>query len=200
MPHGGNREAPHRVGRVVVYQGWRFGQEPRAARAVAGAVGRSRCPDAAVRAENPVHRSDQQSCTSRRPAVMITDHVPAVRIPPDHAGGRMAAAVAAGGGVADRRYLDPAPPARRTATAAAAPPERELGVPGPLAALLGVIPKARRHGLRLLAPPHPILRGPRAIARRRGPARSIRGKIARPPTRRNIPALVLRLARENPEW
>src|ERR1017187_5329708 len=95
MPHGGTREAPHRVGRVVVYQGWRFGQEPRAARAVAGAVGRSRCPDAAVRAENPVHRSDQQSCTSRRPAVMITDHVPAVRIPPDHAGGRMAAAVAA---------------------------------------------------------------------------------------------------------
>ena len=47
MPHGGTREAPHRVGRVVVYQGWRFDQEPRAARAVAGAVGRSRCPDAA---------------------------------------------------------------------------------------------------------------------------------------------------------
>src|ERR1019366_485105 len=32
MPHGGTREAPHRVRRVVVYQGWRFGQEPRAAR------------------------------------------------------------------------------------------------------------------------------------------------------------------------
>jgi transcriptional regulator with XRE-family HTH domain len=48
-----------------------------------------------VRAENPVHGSDQQSCASRRLAVMITDHVPAVRLPPDHAGGRMAAAVAA---------------------------------------------------------------------------------------------------------
>ncbi len=48
-----------------------------------------------VRAENPVHGSDQQSCASRRPAVMITDHVPAVRLPPDHADGRMAAAVAA---------------------------------------------------------------------------------------------------------
>jgi hypothetical protein len=33
-----------------------------------------------VRAENPVHGSDQQSCASRRPAVMITGHVPAVRV------------------------------------------------------------------------------------------------------------------------
>jgi hypothetical protein len=48
-----------------------------------------------VRAENPVHGSDQQSCASRRPAVMITDHVPAVRLPPDHADGLMAAAVPA---------------------------------------------------------------------------------------------------------
>jgi putative transposase len=48
-----------------------------------------------VRAENPIHGSDQRSCSPSRPAVMIIDHVPAVRLPPDHAGGRTAAAVAA---------------------------------------------------------------------------------------------------------
>jgi putative transposase len=46
-----------------------------------------------------------------------------------------------------------------------------------LAALLGVIPKARRQGLRLLVTPETIVRW-----------------------HRNIKALVLRLARENPEW
>src|SRR6266545_8402820 len=62
---------------------------------------------------------------------MITDHVSAVRVPPDHARGLMAAAVPARAGVEDRRDLDPAPPARGPATAAAAPPEAELGGPGP---------------------------------------------------------------------
>src|ERR1022692_1794157 len=38
------------------------------------------------------------------------------------------------------------------------------------------------------------------ILRRRCAARSMRGKTARPATRRNIKALILRLARENPEW
>jgi len=69
-----------------------------------------------------------------------------------------------------------------------------------LAALLGVIPKARRHGLRLLVTPDTILRWHRDIIRRRWAARSIRGKTGRPAMRRNIKALVLRLARENPEW
>src|ERR1019366_8024147 len=68
-----------------------------------------------------------------------------------------------------------------------------------LAALLGVIPKARRHGLRLSVTPAPILCGHRDIARRRRAARSIRGKTGRPSTRPTIKALVLRLARENPE-
>jgi putative transposase len=68
------------------------------------------------------------------------------------------------------------------------------------AALLGVIPKARRHGLRLLVTPDTILRWHRDIARRRWAARSVPGKAGRPATRRNIKALVLRLARENPEW
>jgi putative transposase len=69
-----------------------------------------------------------------------------------------------------------------------------------LATLLGVIPKARRHGLRLLVSPDTILRWHRDIARRRWAARSMRGKTGRPATRRNIRALVLRLARENPGW
>jgi hypothetical protein len=69
-----------------------------------------------------------------------------------------------------------------------------------LAALLGVIPKARRQGLRLLVTPDTILRWHRDIIRRRWAARSIRGRSGRPATRRNIRALVLRLARENPGW
>src|SRR6266480_1345633 len=69
-----------------------------------------------------------------------------------------------------------------------------------LAALLGVIPKARRHGLRLLVTPDTILRRHRHIVRRRWAARSMRGTTGRPVTRRNIRALVLRMARENPGW
>ncbi len=69
-----------------------------------------------------------------------------------------------------------------------------------LAALLSVIPKARRQGLRLLVTPETILRWHRDIVRRRWAARSMRGKAGRPATRRSIRALVLRLARENPGW
>ena len=69
-----------------------------------------------------------------------------------------------------------------------------------LATLLAVIPKARRHGLRLLVTPDTILRWRRDIARGRWAARSKRGKTGRPTTRRNIRALVLRLARENRGW
>jgi putative transposase len=86
------------------------------------------------------------------------------------------------------------------ATVAATPPERELGGPGLLVTLLGVIPKARRQGLRLLVTADTILRWHRGIVRRRWAARSMRGKSGRPATRRNVSALVLRLARENPGW
>ena len=44
------------------------------------------------------------------------------------------------------------------------------------------------------------MRWHRDIVRRRQAARSVPGKAGRPATRRNIRALVLRLARENPEW
>jgi putative transposase len=69
-----------------------------------------------------------------------------------------------------------------------------------LAALLSVIPNARRQGLRLLVTPDTILHWHRDIVRRRWAARSKRGKTGRPTTRQNIKALVLRVARENPEW
>jgi len=55
-----------------------------------------------------------------------------------------------------------------------------------LATLLGVIPKARRHGLRLLVTPGTILRWYRDIVRGRWAARSKSGRTGRPVTRRNI--------------
>jgi putative transposase len=69
-----------------------------------------------------------------------------------------------------------------------------------LAALLGVTPKARRHGLRLLVTPDTIVGWHRDIVRRRWATRPIRGRTGRPATRQNITALVRRLARENPQW
>ena len=63
-----------------------------------------------------------------------------------------------------------------------------------------MIPKARRQGLGLLVTPDTIVRWHRDIVRRRWSARSKRGRTGRPATRRNVKALVLRLARENPEW
>jgi transposase len=69
-----------------------------------------------------------------------------------------------------------------------------------LATLLGLIPKARRKGLRLLVSPDTIVRWHRDIVRRRWAARSMRGRTGRPTTRRNIQALIRRLARENPGW
>jgi hypothetical protein len=46
-----------------------------------------------VRAENPIRCCVQRSCDVGDPAVMITDHVPAVGLPPDHEGDYVAAAV-----------------------------------------------------------------------------------------------------------
>src|SRR5713226_1561545 len=69
-----------------------------------------------------------------------------------------------------------------------------------LATLLTLIPKPRHHEQHLLVTPDTILRWHRDIVRRRWTARSKRGKTGRPATRRNIRALVLRLARENPGW
>jgi putative transposase len=68
-----------------------------------------------------------------------------------------------------------------------------------LATLLAVIPKARRQALQLLVTPDTALRWHRDIVRRWA-ARPMRGRTRRSATRRNIKALVLRLARENPGW
>src|ERR1035441_9553463 len=67
-----------------------------------------------------------------------------------------------------------------------------------IASLLAVIPKARRHGLRLLVTPDTIVRWHRDIVRRRRAARSMGGRTGRLATRQTIRALVLRLARDNP--
>ena len=67
-----------------------------------------------------------------------------------------------------------------------------------LATLLSVIPKARRHGLRLLITPDTILRWHRNIVRRRWSTRSRRGNSGRPATRRNIRALVCRRSPREP--
>jgi putative transposase len=66
--------------------------------------------------------------------------------------------------------------------------------------LLSVIPKARRQGLRLVVTPDTILRWHRDIVRHRWAAARSKSRTGRPATHRNIKALVLRLARENPEW
>jgi hypothetical protein len=116
---------------------------------------------------------------------------------PGHYAGRCGvAAVAACGEVEDRGDPGPAPPDQRAAASAAAAAEAGLGGP----ALLGVIPKARRRGLRLLVTRDTILRWHRDIVRRRWAAWSAHGKTGRPATPRNIKALVRRLARENPGW
>ena len=52
-----------------------------------------------------------------------------------------------------------------------------------LTALLSVIPKAHRHGLRLLVTPDTIVRWHRDIVRRRWAARSVHAKTGRPATR-----------------
>jgi len=52
-----------------------------------------------------------------------------------------------------------------------------------LATLLAVIPKARRHGLRLLVTPDTVLRWHRDIVRCRWAARSKRGRTGRPAPR-----------------
>ena len=64
-----------------------------------------------------------------------------------------------------------------------------------LATLLSVMPKARRHGLRLLVIPDTIVRWHRDIVRRRWAMRSTHRKTGRPATQRDITALVPRLVR-----
>ena len=68
-----------------------------------------------------------------------------------------------------------------------------------LAALLHQLPRVRLRQLPLIVSPDTILRWHRDLIRRRHAKRS-RKRPGRPPTRRSIQALVLRLARENSSW
>jgi hypothetical protein len=69
-----------------------------------------------------------------------------------------------------------------------------------IALLLEVIPKRRRADLRLIVAPETVLRWHRDILRRRWAAKSRHKWPGRPHAHRNIGALVLRMAKENPNW
>jgi hypothetical protein len=69
-----------------------------------------------------------------------------------------------------------------------------------IATLIGFMPRARRARLRLLVTPETVLRWHRDILRRRWAARSRCRRPGRPPVRRNIRVLVLRMAVDNPSW
>jgi len=68
-----------------------------------------------------------------------------------------------------------------------------------IALLHGLIPKAPRIRLRLIITPDTVLRWHRDLPRQRLARKSV-PKNGRPRTHRNITALVLRLAKQNPAW
>lgn len=67
-------------------------------------------------------------------------------------------------------------------------------------ALLGSMPAGRLSAIRLIVTPATILRWHRAIVRRRWARLSCRGRSGRPPVRRTVRSVVLRLAQENESW
>jgi transposase len=69
-----------------------------------------------------------------------------------------------------------------------------------LALLAGTLPIDRLAGMRLIVTPATILRWHRDIVRHRWARRSRRGRSGRPPVRRDVRSVVLRLARENESW
>jgi putative transposase len=69
-----------------------------------------------------------------------------------------------------------------------------------LALLVGTLPAERLAGLRPIVTPATILRWHRDIVRRRWARLSPRGRSGRPPVRRTVRSVVLRLARENESW
>ena len=66
-----------------------------------------------------------------------------------------------------------------------------------LALLAGTLPARRLAAMRLIVTPATILRWRRGIVRRRWARLSRRSRSGRPPVRRNVRSVVLRLAREN---
>jgi transposase len=66
--------------------------------------------------------------------------------------------------------------------------------------LAGTLPIERLAGMRLIVTPGTIMRWHRDIVRRRWARLSRQGRSGRPPVRRNVRSVVLRLARENESW
>jgi putative transposase len=69
-----------------------------------------------------------------------------------------------------------------------------------LALLAGTLPIDRLAATRLIVTPGTVLRWHPGIVRRRWARRSRHGRCGRPPVRRNVRSVVLRLARENESW
>ena len=69
-----------------------------------------------------------------------------------------------------------------------------------LALLAGTMPAGRLAAMRLIVTPATILRWHRDIVRRRWARLSRRGRSGRPPVRRTVRSVVLRLAQENESW
>jgi putative transposase len=69
-----------------------------------------------------------------------------------------------------------------------------------LALLAVTLPAERLAAMRLIVTPGTILRWHRDIVRRRWARLSRRGRSGRPPVRRRVRSVVLRLARENESW
>jgi putative transposase len=69
-----------------------------------------------------------------------------------------------------------------------------------LALLAGTLPVGRWAAMRLIVPPATILRWHRDIVRSRWERLSRQGRSGRPPVRRSVRSVVLRLARENESW
>jgi transposase InsO family protein len=75
------------------------------------------------------------------------------------------------------------------------PPDRAF-----LAALLHRLPRPTLHQLHLIVSPDTVLRWHRDLLRRHHAKASRPKRAGRPPTVRSVKALILRLARENPNW
>src|ERR1022692_3734414 len=112
------------------------------------------------------------------------DVAPSARCRPARAASRSFEAGVAGPGVAGA--------ARREAGSRAGGPGGAC-----LALRAGRRPAAGLAATWLIVPPATILRWHRDIVRRRWARLSRRGRSGRPPTRRNVRSVVLRLAREN---
>src|ERR1022692_2224346 len=124
------------------------------------------------------------------------DVAPSARCRPARAASRSLEVDVAGPGVAGPARRDAASrPAGSDAADRHSPPDLSVGSrhrPPP--------PGGRPAGWRRIAPPATILRWHRDIVRRRWARLSRRGRSGRPPTRRNVRSVVLRLARENESW